>query len=371
MRAAKGAALTDTVPPGAGASRTRFGATPAGEPVEAVTLTNATGQRVCILSLGATIQSVVTPGRDGRLADVVLGFATLNGYLEGSDYMGATVGRVANRIAGGRFMLDGETCRVPTNDGPNALHGGASGLDRRVWDVIAVRDGAAPGVRLRCVSPDGDQGFPGELVVTADYSLAPDGVLALDYAATTDRPTVVNITSHAYWNMAGEGDPAGAMRNLLTLHADGYLPTDATAIPTGEFRRVDSTPFDFRTPTPVGLRVREGSDAQIVIGRGYDHNWVVSRERAPQPRIVAVLEDPVSGRAMELSSDQPGVQMYSGNFLDGTRAGKSGRLYRQGDAVVLEPQRFPDTPNRPAFGSVRLEPGQTWRNRIRFRFFTR
>ncbi len=351
------------------ATRERFGRTPQGEAVELVTL-HAGDVRVRILTLGAAIQSVIAPGRDGEAADVALGFSTLDGYLNQSAYMGVTVGRVANRIAGGRFVLDGVEQRVPVNDGPNSLHGGTEGLDRRVWEIASLTDEPAPTVVLRCVSPDGDQGYPGELTVTATYGLSPDGVLSLEYTATTDRPTVVNLSNHAYWNMAGEGAPAGAIGNVLTLYADEYLPTDLTAIPSGEFRKVDGTPFDFRYPTPVGLRVRDASDEQIVFGKGYDHNWVVSRETAPEPRRVARLEDPVSGRAMELWSDQPGVQMYSGNFLDGSLVGKSGRLYRQGDAVVLEPQMFPDTPNQPAFGSIRLDPGQTYRNRIRFRFFT-
>ncbi len=358
-------------PTRSGARRTPFGTTPAGQLVERVELSSASGVRVHILTLGAAIHSVLMPDRKGRLVDVALGLPTLEACLASSAYMGATVGRVANRIAGGRFELDGREHRIPPNDGPNALHGGPEGLDHRVWELVEVREGAEPGATLRCVSPDGDQGFPGEMTVIARFSLSSDGVLALDYEATADRPTPVNITSHAYWNMAGEGAPEGAMGQLLTLHADEYLPTDATAIPTGEFRPVAGSPFDFRTPTPVGLRVRDAADPQIVIGRGYDHCWVVSREPAAGPRVVAVLEDPVSGRTMEMSSDQPGLQMYSGNFLDGSVAGKSGRLYRQGDAVVLEPQMFPDTPNQPGFGSIRLEPGQVRRNRIRFRFFNR
>lgn len=353
------------------AVRTAFGRAHGGEVVEAVQLTSAAGISVRILSLGATVQSVLVPDSAGRIADVVLGFATTDACLESSAYMGVTVGRVANRIAGGRFELDGTEHRVPLNDGSNALHGGAHGLDRRIWEVVEVRGGAAPAATLRCVSHDGDQGFPGELTVLARYSLTPDGVLALDYEATTSRPTPVNITSHIYWNLAGERAEAGAMGQLLTICADDYLPTDRTAIPTGEFRPVENTPFDFRSAMPVGLRVRDASDEQIAFGRGYDHNWVVSREPAAGPRVVALLEDPVSGRVMELSSDQPGLQMYSGNFLDATVAGKSGRLYRQGDAVVLEPQMFPDTPNQPAFGSIRLDPGQVYRNRIRFRFFNR
>lgn len=354
----------------AGVTRKLFGTTPQGERVEVVTL-EAASLQITILTLGAAIHSVRMPDRLGRIADVALGYATLEDYLAHSAYMGATVGRVANRLANGRFDLDGRLCQVTVNDGAHSLHGGASGLDRRVWEIVDIREGDAPGLTLSCISPDGDQGFPGTLAIFADFSLSPDGVLAIDYRATTDRPTVVNLSCHAYWNMAGEGAPEGAMGNHLTLFADEYLPTDAHAIPTGAFRAVDGTVFDFRSPTAVGLRVRDGSDEQIRLGQGYDHCWVVSRAPVDQPRVIALLEDPVSGRAMEVSSDQPGVQMYSGNFLDGTTVGKSGRLYRQGDAVVLEPQMFPDTPNHPAFGSIRLDPGQTYLNRIRFRFFTR
>jgi len=336
-----------------------------------VDLIGAAGLRACVITLGAAVQSLAAPDREGRLADVVLGFPTLDGYLASAAYMGVTVGRVANRIAGGRVELEGREHRIPLNDGAHALHGGQHGLDRRVWEIIELRDGAAPGVTLRCVSSDGDQGLPGELTMVAHFDLTADGELALEYEATTDRPTPVNLTSHVYWNLAGEGSSAGAMDHLLMLSAEEFLPTDAAAIPTGEFRPVNGTPFDFRRPTPIGLGVRDASEEQIVFGRGYDHNWVVSREPSSEPRLVAVLEDPLSGRVMELSTDQPGLQMYSGNFLDATTAGKSGRLYRQGDAVVLEPQMFPDAPNQPSFGSIRLEPGQVYRNRIRFRFFTR
>lgn len=350
------------------ATRTVFGTTPEGEAVDAVTLTNASGMTVRVISLGASLQSVVTPDRDGKLADVAIGYPTLDGYLAKPEFFGATVGRVANRIALGRFVLDGETYQTPRNDGVNALHGGSKGFDKVNWDVVGVTAGDAPSVTLRYVSPDGDQGYPGALTVTATYTLNDDNELAIDYRAVTDKPTVVNISSHGYWNMAGEGAPQGAMGNLLTIPADSFTPTDAHAIPTGEIRSVEGTAFDFRTPTAVGLRVRDASDEQIRFGRGYDHNWVISRTRAPQPRLIARLEDPVSGRTMEIVSDQPGLQFYSGNFMDATIVGKSGRLYRQGDAVVLEPQMFPDTPNRPEFGSVRLDPGREYRNAMVLRF---
>jgi aldose 1-epimerase len=265
-------------------------------------------------------------------------------------------------------MLDGEAIEVPVNDGPNSLHGGGQGFDKKLWTVTAVEQRPTASVRLRLVSPDGDQGYPGTVTATATYSLDESNVLAVDYRATTDRATVVNLSNHAYWNLAGEGEPEGAMGHLLTIPADHYCPTGATAIPTGAFQPVQGTAFDFRNPMAVGAHVRDGSDDQIRFGRGYDHNWVISRSVAPAPRLVARVEHPESGRVLEVHSDQPGLQFYSGNFLDGTVRGKSGRLYRQGDAIVLEPQMFPDTPNRPAFGSIRLGPGETYRNRIEFRF---
>jgi len=350
------------------AERAAFGRMQDGRVVEAITLTNDAGMTVRIIALGAAIQSVVAPDRDGQMADVAIGYPTLDGYLAQPEYFGATVGRVANRIAEGRFELDGKTYQTPVNNGPNALHGGVAGFDKVLWDVVAVQAGDAPSVTLRYVSPDGDQGYPGELTTTATYALNDDNELSVDYQATTNAPTVVNLSNHGYWNMAGEGAAAGALDNLLTIPAEEYTPTDATAIPTGEFRKVEGTVFDFRTATPVGERVRDASDEQIRFGRGYDHNWVISRERASAPRMIARLEDPVSGRTMELISDQPGLQFYSGNFFNGTIVGKAGQIYRMGDAIVLEPQMFPDTPNQPAFGSVRLDPGQTYRNHMVFRF---
>jgi aldose 1-epimerase len=351
-----------------GATRERFGTLESGEAVEAVTLRSGAGLEARIISYGAAVQSTLAADRDGAFADVALGYPTLEGYLTGSEYLGVTVGRVANRIAGGRFDLDGQSYQVPVNNGPNALHGGPGGFDRANWTVVEVADAPEPRVTLRLVSPHMDQGFPGEVTVTATYSLGEDGTLAVEYLATTDRPTLVNLSNHAYWNLAGEGSEEGAMGHLLTIHADHYHPTDAGSIPTGEFRAVEGTPFDFRTPTAVGVRVRDAADEQIRIGKGYDHNWVVARDVSDEPRPIARVEEPKSGRVLEVLSNQPGVQFYSGNFLDGSRTGKSGRLYRQGDAVVLEPQKFPDTPNRPEFGSVRLEPGETYRNLILFRF---
>jgi aldose 1-epimerase len=351
--------------------RKPFGQMPDGTAVEAITLANAKGMKATILTLGASVQSVIAPDRTGKPGDVVLGYDDLAGYIAKPNYFGATVGRVANRIAKGRFTLDGKEYQTPVNDGPNALHGGTKGFDKVVWTVVSTKGGARPSVTLRYVSPDGDQGYPGTLTATATYSLDDAGNLAVDYGATTDKPTVVNLSNHTYWNLDGEGSVAGAMGLKMMIPAAAYTPTDATAIPTGEMRPVAGTPFDFRTPTAIGLRVRDGKDEQIRFGRGYDHNWVITKTKPKGMQLMARVEDPATGRVMEVLSDQPGLQFYSGNFLDGTITGKAGHIYREGDAIVLEPQMFPDTPNRPEFGSVRLNPGQTYENHIVFRFSAR
>jgi aldose 1-epimerase len=351
-------------------SRHDFGTMPDGTKVEAFTLANDRGMAVTVITLGASVQSVIVPDRDGHRDDVALGYDHLQGYLTTPNFFGATVGRVANRIAAGRFTLRGKTYQLPINDGPNSLHGGTKGFDKVVWQVVSTTDGPAAKVVLRYVSPDGDQGYPGTLTATATYSLDEHDELSVDYHATTDAPTVVNLSNHTYWNLAGEGSPRGAMGLLLTIPADEFTPTDATAIPTGAFEPVAGTPFDFRHATPIGLRVRDGRSAQLRYGRGYDHNWVVSRHQAPASRMMARVEDPVTGRVMELWSAQPGLQFYSGNFLDGTITGKSGHIYREGDAIVLEAQAFPDTPNHPEFGSIELDPGQSYDNHITYRFST-
>jgi aldose 1-epimerase len=230
-------------------------------------------------------------------------------------------------------------------------------------------EGKSPAsVEMEYVSPDGDMGYPGEMTVHATYSLDENNQLTITYTATTNKTTIVNITNHAYWNLAGEGSVRSINEQKLTINGDEYLPTDSGAIPTGEFRKVSGTVFDFRKPTAIGARVRDAADEQIVFGRGYDHNWVISRTKAAAPRVVATVEDTVSGRKLSLSSAQPGLQFYSGNFLDGTSSGKSGHIYREGDAFVLEPQIFPDTPNQPAFGSAVLKPGETYSNVLIYRF---
>jgi aldose 1-epimerase len=352
----------------AGATRSVFGCLPDGRSVEAITLVNRHGMSATVIAYGATLQSVRVPDCRGTFDDVTLGHATLAGYIEQPQFFGASVGRVANRIAGGRFVLDGREYQVPANDGPNALHGGPCGFDKALWEVVKIKEEPEPQVVLVLTSPDGDQGFPGTLQVTATFTLSGDTSLTIEYRAESDRSTLVNLTNHTYWNLAGEGAEGGVMDHMLTIPADHFLPTDAAAIPTGEFARVEGTPFDFRQPARIGARVRDGESKQIRVAHGYDHNWVVATERSETPRLVARLEHPSSGRAMEVRSTEPGVQFYSGNFLDGSSIGKAGQCYRMGDGIALEPQMFPDTANQPTFGSVRLDPGEKYRHELVFCF---
>jgi aldose 1-epimerase len=354
--------------PAADYTRSTFGTLADGQAVEAITLTNAHGLSMRLIALGASVQMLSVPDRRGKAADVVLGYADLNGYVSKPQYFGSTVGRFANRIAKGRFSLDGKNYQLATNNGPNTLHGGVRGFDKVVWKVDQVSRGTGASVTFRYLSPDGEEGYPGTLTVTATYRLSEANEIFVEYRASVDKPTIVNITNHSYFNLAGEGSMGGVMSHLLTLPAQQYTPVDATLIPTGEFRSVAGTAFDFRHAKPIGRDIRSGGDDQILYGKGYDHNWVISRTPVQIPRLVARVEDPTSGRVLEILSNQPGIQFYSGNFLDGTVVGKSGRTYRQGDAFVLEPQLFPDAPNQPSFGSARLEPGETYVNQIIYRF---
>lgn len=354
----------------ASVERSTFGHLPDGQSVEAVTLDSGHGVTATVITYGARLQSLRTPDRDGHEADILLGHASMQGYLDTPQYFGATVGRYANRIAKGRFTLDGKAYQVPVNDGPNALHGGTRGFDKQLWTIAGVtHDADQASVTLRYVSVDGEMGFPGRLAVTATYRLDARNRLSIDYQATTDKATIVNITNHAYWNLSGEGS-GSVMKQRLMIPASTYLPVDATAIPIGKFAPVADTPFDFRTAKPIGRDIRDAGSTQLLYGHGYDHNWVISRQASAKPRLVAQVDDPASGRVLKLYSRQPGLQFYSGNFLDGTTHGPAGRTYRQGDAFVLEPQLFPDTPNRPDFGSARLDPGQTYHNRMVYVFST-
>ncbi|MGY2736992.1 aldose epimerase family protein [Sphingomonas sp. UYP23] len=352
------------------AKKATFGTLPDGRPVPAVTLTNGHGVSARIIALGAAIQSVILPDRAGKPVDVAIGYDTLEGYVTKPEFFGATVGRVANRIAGGRYTFNGKAYTTPVNNGPNSLHGGTKGFDKVLWEVVDTKSGPTASVTLRYVSPDGDMGYPGTLTTFAIYSLDEQNQLMIEYRATTDKPTLVNISNHSYWNLAGAGSPGGAMGHLVTIPAERYTPTDATAIPTGNLPSVAGTVFDFRTPHAVGDRVRDGRDPQIAYGRGYDHNWVIGTAITAQPHLMARVTEPVSGRGFELWSNQPGLQFYSGNFFDGTVVGKGGKIYRMGDAIVMEPQLFPDAPNQPKFPSARLDPGQTYRNVIIYKFTT-
>jgi aldose 1-epimerase len=351
------------------ARRETFGTMPDGAKVDAVVLSNAHGMQARIIALGAAVQSVSTPDRHGKSANIALGYASIDGYASKPQYFGATVGRYANRIAKGHFVLDGKSYSVPVNDGVNSLHGGTRGFDKVIWTIGEVKhDASKASVTLSYVSPDGDMGYPGKLSASVTYTLDEENRLSIDYRATTDKPTIVNLSNHAYWNLSGEGS-GSVMDERLTIAGDAYLPVDAGSIPTGEIRQVAGTPFDFRQAKPIGRDIRT-NDAQLLNGRGYDHNWVISKNEASAMRMVARVEDPASGRVLTLKSTKPGLQFYSGNFLDGTTVGTGGHVYRQGDAFVLEPQLYPDTPNQASFGSARLEPGHEYRNLIVYEFTT-
>ena len=351
----------------ASAQRAAFGTMADGTKVEAVTLTGRNGVSARIVTLGATLQALNAPDRDGRVADVTLGYDDLKSMVEHPNFWGQTIGRYANRIRAGRFTLDGKPYQLPLNDKTNTLHGGTRGFDKAVWRITGIKQGAQASVTMVLTSPDGDQGYPGKLDVTVTYSLDDAGSLTIDFAAASDKPTVVNLTNHALFNMAGEGSPTGIYQQRLTIPAARYTPVDATLIPTGELRPVAGTVFDFTHGRLLSDGLRDGRDAQIVAGRGWDHNFVLDKGATATPGLAARLEDPASGRVLEVLTTEPGVQFYSGNFLDGTLIGKGGHVYRMGDGLALEPQKFPDTPNQPAFGSARVEPGKPYRHTMIYR----
>lgn len=340
-----------------------FGTLPTGEAVERYTLRNRNGIEVRVMTYGGIITSLKTPDRNGTPGDIVLGYDSLAGYLRSSPYFGAIVGRYGNRIAKGRFTLDGTEYRLAVNNGPNHLHGGIRGFDKVVWAAESFRNDSASGVILRHTSPDGDEGYPGTLKAAVTYTLTDRNELAIDYEATTDKPTQVNLTQHSYFNLAGRGDILG---HQLTLPADRYVPVDPTLIPTGVLAPVQGTAFDFRTPHAVGARIG-ADDEQLRRGGGYDHTFVVNRT-GPGPALAATLTDPVSGRTLEIRTTEPGVQFYSGNFLDGSITGKGGTVYRYRTGLALEAHHFPDSPNQPQFPSTILRPGETYRSRTVWTF---
>ncbi len=340
-----------------------------GRSVALYTMRNAAGLSVTFMSYGGVITRIEAPDRRGAMADITLGLPTLADYQnERAAYFGALIGRYANRIGGARFSLDGKEYRLAANNGPNSLHGGNRGFNAAVWDVQKrdIADGV--GAVLAHVSPDGDEGYPGTLTASVTYALTNDGEFRIDYAATTDRPTVVNLTNHVYFNLAGNGSGSIA-DHLLEINADRYTPIGATLCPTGEIATVAGTPLDFRRAVPIGARLRS-PHAQMRHARGYDFNYVLNKPEEGALTLAARLHEPRGGRILEVLTTEPGLQFYSGNFLDGTLAGSSATTYRQTDGLALETQHFPDSPNQPNFPSTELRPGQTFRSRTVFRFLT-
>jgi aldose 1-epimerase len=347
-----------------------FGVTPGGVAVQLYTLRNRNGMQARIATYGGTVTSLTAPDRAGRYVDVVLGYDTLEGYLKESPYFGALVGRYANRIARARFTLDGVTHTLAANNGANTLHGGRVGFDKVVWGVAnAAMTPEGPELTLSYLSRDGEEGYPGNLSVTATYTLTEDDALRLEYRATTDQDTVVNLSQHSYFNLRGAGHPGDVLGHIVEIKADRFTPVDEGLIPTGELRPVAGTPFDFRRPTAIGARIGE-SDPQLRFGRGYDHNWILN-SRPGELALDATVYEPESGRVLEVLSTQPGLQFYTGNFLDGSITGKNGRVYPFRHGFCMEPQHFPDSPNHPGFPSTVLKPGETYRNTIVFRFTAR
>lgn len=352
-------------------SRT-FGTMPDGEVITVYNLRNANGMEAGVINYGGIMTKLVVPDKEGKLADVLLGFDNLPDYLEKSPYFGCLVGRYGNRIANGQFTLNGTTYSLATNNDPGgipcALHGGEKGFDKRVWAATPVSGGGREGVRLRYVSADGEEGYPGNLTVTVHYWLTDDNVLRIEYEAWSDQDTVANLTQHNYYNLAGEG--SGTINDHeLTIHADRFTPVDKGLIPTGEYRPVAGTPFDFTTPHAIGERV-DVKNEQLEFGLGYDHNWVLNTRDGSLAK-AGELYDPSSGRVMEVWTTEPGLQFYGGNFLDGTLVGKSGIKYEHRTGLCLETQHYPDSPNQPTFPSTTLKKGQVYRSVTEYRFSAR
>jgi aldose 1-epimerase len=343
-----------------------------GTPVTRYTLSNGHGMRVRILTYGAIIQSIEVPDRTGHVGNVVLGFPSLAGYLNNTGsaktYFGAVVGRYGNRIAKGAFSLNGNDYRVPINNNGNSLHGGTAGFDTKVWQASQQTSSDSVSVKLQYVSPAGEMGYPGVLTTTVTYTLNQKNELRIDYHATTDAPTVINLTNHSYFNLAGE-DTLDIYDQRVTIHADNYTPTDPTQIPTGQIARVHGTPFDFTAPTAIGAHIN-ANDPQLLLAHGYDHNWVINRGNNTGLVEAARVEDPRTGRTLTVCTTEPGVQFYTSNFIDGAFTGTSGHVYRQGAGFTMETQHYPDSPNHPNFPTTTLNPGQTYDSTTIFAFGT-
>jgi aldose 1-epimerase len=343
-------------------TRAPFGTMPDGTAIEVFTLKNANGIEVRAINYGAIITSIKTPDRNGAVGDIVLGFDSLEGYLGDHPYFGAIIGRYGNRIARGRFTIDNIQYTLARNNGQHHLHGGVRGFDKQVWDVEVLGSST---VRFSRVSPDGEEGYPGTLRVQVAYTLTNYDELVIEYGASSDLPTHVNLTQHSYFNLAGGGDILG---HELTLDADRYTPIDGGLIPTGELATVEGTPFDFRKPIAIGARI-DAAHPQITNGQGYDHNWVLNREGTTL-RFAARVVEPRSGRTLDVATTEPGIQFYAGNFLDGTLKGKGGQVYARRSGFCLETQHFPDTPNQPKFPTTLIRPGDTYSSRTVFKFGT-
>lgn len=345
-----------------------WGHLPDGRPVSLYTLANVRDVTVQISNYGGTLVSVQWPDAGGQSADVLLGYYDLAGYLDNNPYFGGIIGRYANRIDEGMFTLNGQTYRLATNDGPNHLHGGEQGFDKRVWNAEPITGRDSIGVRLRYVSPDMEEGYPGELTTAVTYTLNNDNELRLDYAATTTEPTVVNLTNHPYWNLAGQGNGT-ILDHRMMINANQFTPIDSTLIPTGELRSVAGTPFDFREPTAIGARINQGTP-QLRYGNGYDHNWVLNKPEAGALTLACRVTDDGTGRVLEVYTTEPGLQFYSGNFLDGSITGKNNETYEYREAMVLEAQHFPDSPNHSSFPSTVLKPGEQYTQTTIYKFTT-
>lgn len=342
--------------------RREFGAMPDGTPVESFTLRNSNGIELTTIAYGGIITSLKTPDRNGRSGDIVLGFDALDSYLKPHPHFGALIGRYGNRIAKGRFTLDGKTYQLATNNGPNHLHGGVKGFDKVLWNAAPV---GRNGIVLSRTSPDGEEGYPGSLQVRVTYTLTDKNELIVDYQATTDKPTPVNLTQHSYFNLRADG-AADILGHELMINADRYTPVDDTLIPTGELAPVDGTPFDFRKPVAIGARINQ-DHPQLKNGKGYDHNWVLNAATSGLHLAARVVE-PVSGRTLEVRTTEPGMQFYAGNFLDGTLKGKGGAVYNHRTGFCLETQHFPDSPNHANFPSTIVKPGAEYRSQTVFTF---